>query len=94
MPTPVPVRSAADSSLTWLLALALVLSVGVNLYCLMPDYQSTGDPAAGRRLALADDEEQDSAWTLLNEELRHARQQLADCQDNGRRRPTPPLRGR
>ena len=83
MPTPAPVRSAADSSLTWLLALALVLSVGVNLYCLTPDYPSTGGPAAGRRLALADDE-QDGAWALLNEELRHARQQLAACQDNGR----------
>ncbi|SET69727.1 hypothetical protein SAMN04487998_2385 [Hymenobacter actinosclerus] len=82
-----PVHSSTPASLlTWLLAGALVLSVGVNLYCLTPDYQSVRQNRAGAPNTLGlfdgddDDEEQDSAWTALHEELRQTRQRLAACQ--------------
>ncbi|WP_157541440.1 hypothetical protein [Hymenobacter aerophilus] len=74
------------SLLTWLLAGALVLSVGVNLYCLTPDYQSVRQNRADAASALGffddddDDEEQDSAWTALQDELHRTRQRLAACQ--------------
>lgn len=81
-----PASSSAGSLLTWLLAGALVLSVGVNLYCLTPDYQSVRQSRAEAAGALGffddddDDEEQDSAWTALHDELRQTRQRLAACQ--------------
>lgn len=71
-----PIRPTS-SLLTWLLGLALLLSLGLNLYWLSPQL----DP---RPYALAredeDDEEGDTSWTTLQEELRQARQQLAECQ--------------
>ncbi|SDY04260.1 hypothetical protein [Hymenobacter psychrophilus] len=81
-----PVSPSTVSLLTWLLAGALVLSVGVNLYCLTPDYQSVRQNRmrAPHTMGLFDgdddDEEQDSAWTALHEELRQTRQRLAACQ--------------
>lgn len=81
-----PVSPSTVSLLTWLLAGALVLSVGVNLYCLTPDYQSVRQNRVGASNTLGlfdgddDDEEQDSAWTTLHEELRQTRQRLAACQ--------------
>ena len=77
---------SSGSLLPWLLAVALVLSVGVNLYCLTPDYKSVRDGrvVAPSRLGLFDDddddEEQDSAWAALHDELRQTRQRLATCQ--------------
>lgn len=80
-----PVTPTA-SLLTWLLAGALVLSVGVNLYCLTPEYQSVRQSRAGASHTLGffddddDDEGQDSAWTALHDELRQTRLRLMACQ--------------
>lgn len=85
IPVPASTRPAC-SLLPWLLALALLLSVGVNVYCLTP-----GDNTAQSRIGAAtaqpvpadddaDDEEQDRTWAALAEELRQTRQQLAACQ--------------
>ncbi|MBT2557875.1 hypothetical protein J7E24_08770 [Hymenobacter sp. ISL-91] len=74
------------SLLAWLLAGALVLSVGVNLYCLTPEYQSVRQSrtAASHTLGFFDDDDddegQDSAWTALHDELRQTRLRLAACQ--------------
>lgn len=78
--------SPSGSLLTWLLAGALVLSVGVNLYCLTPEYQSVRQSRAGAAHSLGffddddDDEGQDSAWTALHDELRQTRLRLTACQ--------------
>ena len=70
----------------WLLALALVLSVGINLYCLTPRYQSLNSPTASQMVQEEDDDEDDTdndndrSWAVLTEELRETRQQLAACQ--------------
>ncbi|MBF9235863.1 hypothetical protein I2I05_00495 [Hymenobacter sp. BT683] len=68
--------------LTWVLAGALLLSVGANLYWLTPPYRSERPDVAALRTAWDDDdeEEDDASWAALTEELRQARQQLAECQ--------------
>ncbi len=81
---PASARSAG-SLFSWLLALTLLLSVGVNVYCLTPGHYAAPGPSASAtsRPASADaakDEEQDRVWAALAEELRQTRQQLAACQ--------------
>ncbi|SNC76487.1 hypothetical protein SAMN06265337_3411 [Hymenobacter gelipurpurascens] len=82
---PTPARSSS-SLLTWLLALALLFSVGLNLYCLTPSYRSArATPSASlNNMTEAeeddDDDDDDASWAALAEELRQTRQQLAACQ--------------
>ncbi|TGE09585.1 hypothetical protein [Hymenobacter fodinae] len=68
--------------LTWLLALALLVSVGVNVYCLTPGYRSARSVPASVLNDLDDDDDNDDdeSWAALTEELRATRQQLAACQ--------------
>lgn len=78
---------SSGSLLTWLLALALLVSVGVNLYYLTPGY-SSARTSSGPGLNRAadddddsdDDDDDDESWAALTEELRQTRQQLATCQ--------------
>lgn len=77
-----PSRSSG-SLLTWLLALALLVSVGINVYCLTPGYRSARAVPASVLNDLDDDDDDnddDESWAALTEELRATRQQLAACQ--------------
>jgi hypothetical protein len=72
---------SSGSLLTWLLALALLVSVGINLYNLTPDYHSARSSSATALNTLSDDDDDDDeSWAALTEELRATRQQLAACQ--------------
>ena len=70
--------------LTWLLAAALLLSVGANLYLLTPRNRAEGPEVAeapGRSFWANDNgEDDDTSWAALTEELRQIRHQLAECQ--------------
>lgn len=70
--------------LNWLLAGALLLSVGANLYLLTPrDRAERTEALAGAARPFQDDdnaEDDDASWTALTEELRQTRHQLSECQ--------------
>ena len=80
-----PVTPRVPSQLlTWLLAGALLLSVGANVYLLTPRDRAERTEVVDAQLrTFRDDdnaEEDDASWASLTEELRQTRQQLADCQ--------------
>lgn len=75
--------------LTWLLAVALLLSLGLNVYYLTPRYRSVRSAAEGSTATVVsldddDDDDQDddddTSWAALTEELRQTRLLLAECQ--------------